>query len=63
MAIQVEDFCFITENTYTRDQLLVMERSVLAKLEFELAVPTIRFFLRRFVKAAAASSQPPPDPR
>ena len=53
--LQVEDFCFITENTYTRDEVLSMERSILGGLSFELTVPTVRAFLRRFVKAAAAT--------
>lgn len=52
---QVEEFCFITENTYTRKEILSAEREILAALKFELTAPTIRAFLRRFVKAAAAS--------
>ena len=53
--MQVEEFCFITENTYTKDQLVSTEWKVLITLNFELTVPTVRAFLRRFVKAAAAT--------
>ena len=64
VAIQVEEFCFITENTYTREEILATERKVLDALNFELTSPSIRVFLRRFVKAAAASHpEGKPDPR
>ena len=62
--MQVEEFCFITENTYTREEILATERKVLDALNFELTSPSIRVFLRRFVKAAAASHpEEKPDPR
>ena len=54
-CLQVEEFCFITENTYTKEEILSMEWTVLVTLSCRLTVPTVRAFLRRFVKAAAAS--------
>jgi cyclin-A len=42
----VEDFCYITDNTYTKDELLQMEGDILKLLQFELGNPTIKTFLR-----------------
>ena len=33
-APQVDEFCYITDNTYARDELLSMERKVLDALNF-----------------------------
>ncbi|PKA61012.1 Cyclin-A3-4 [Apostasia shenzhenica] len=48
----VEDFCYITDNTYTKKQVIEMEGDVLRFLKFEMGNPTIKTFLRRFTKAA-----------
>ncbi|KAI6680113.1 hypothetical protein NL676_033994 [Syzygium grande] len=56
---RVEEFCFITDNTYTRPEVLKMESQVLNLLHFQLSVPTIKTFLRRFVQAAQVSSEVP----
>uniref|UniRef100_N1R0X7 Cyclin-like domain-containing protein n=1 Tax=Aegilops tauschii TaxID=37682 RepID=N1R0X7_AEGTA len=42
----VEDFCYITDNTYTRQELLTMESDILKLLNFEIGSPTIKTFLR-----------------
>lgn len=42
----------MTDNTYTREEVLQMERIVLDALGWELTQPTILSFLRRFAKAA-----------
>lgn len=52
-APQVEEFCYITDNTYTREQVLEMERELLRVLDFDLTQPTIKTFLRRYIKAAS----------
>nr|GMD36043.1 putative cyclin-A3-1 [Ipomoea batatas] len=44
----VEDFCYITDNTYTKQEVVKMEEDVLNALKFELGNPTIKTFLRRF---------------
>ncbi|KMZ61690.1 Cyclin-A1-1 [Zostera marina] len=51
-APQVEEFCYITDNTYFRDEVLQMEADVLKHLNFEIPVTTIKCFLRRFIRAA-----------
>ncbi|KAJ6745512.1 CYCLIN-A2-4 [Salix koriyanagi] len=56
---RVEGFCFITDNTYTRGEVLKMESQVLNFLYFQLSVPTTKTFLRRFIHAAQASCKVP----
>lgn len=46
----------MTDNTYTRDQVLEMENQVLAHFRFQIYTPTPKAFLRRFLRAAQASS-------
>ncbi|GLT77907.1 hypothetical protein SLA2020_494620 [Shorea laevis] len=52
-APQVEEFCYITDNTYFKEEVLEMESAVLNYLKFEMTAPTAKCFLRRFVRAAA----------
>ncbi|KAL5206279.1 hypothetical protein ABZP36_034488 [Zizania latifolia] len=54
-APRVEEFCFITDNTYTKAEVLKMEALVLNDLGFHLSVPTTKTFLRRFLRAAQTS--------
>ncbi|XP_073051551.1 putative cyclin-A3-1 [Primulina eburnea] len=44
----VEDFCYITDNTYTKEDVVKMESDVLKSLKFEMGNPTVKAFLRRF---------------
>ncbi|CAN8240564.1 unnamed protein product [Cochlearia groenlandica] len=56
-APRIEEFCFITDNTYTRDQVLEMESQVLKHFNFQIYTPTSKTFLRRFLRAAQATQQ------
>ncbi|RLM99740.1 cyclin-A1-3-like [Panicum miliaceum] len=58
-APQVEEFCYITDNTYFRDEVLEMEASVLNCLKFQMSAPTAKCFLRRFLRAAQACDEDP----
>ncbi|KDP32289.1 hypothetical protein JCGZ_13214 [Jatropha curcas] len=58
-APRVEEFCFITDNTYTRREVLKMESQVLNFLYFQISIPTTKTFLRRFIQAAQASYKVP----
>ncbi|KAK7301413.1 hypothetical protein RJT34_12277 [Clitoria ternatea] len=51
-APQVEEFCYITDNTYLKEEVLQMESAILNYLQFEMTAPTVKCFLRRFVRAA-----------
>ncbi|XP_010521286.1 PREDICTED: cyclin-A1-2 isoform X2 [Tarenaya hassleriana] len=54
---QVEEFCYITDNTYFKNEVLEMESSVLNYLKFEITAPTAKCFLRRFVRAAQGTNE------
>ncbi|KAL2320618.1 hypothetical protein Fmac_029587 [Flemingia macrophylla] len=48
---QINDFVCLTNRVYTHEQVLVMEKIILDKLEWTLTVPTPLVFLVRFLKA------------
>ena len=50
-APEVKDFVFISDEAYTREQILEMEKIMLNTLRFNLTVPTAFAFLHRFLKA------------
>ncbi|PWA93137.1 Zinc finger, RING-CH-type [Artemisia annua] len=58
-APRVEEFCFITDKTYTRGEVLEMEYQILDVLSFQMSVPTTKKFLRRFLLAAQSSYKAP----
>ncbi|XP_041024640.1 G2/mitotic-specific cyclin S13-7 [Juglans microcarpa x Juglans regia] len=49
---QVNDFVHLSDRAYTNEQILVMEKIILGKLEWTLTVPTPYVFLVRFIKAS-----------
>jgi hypothetical protein len=46
----IEDFVYISDNTYSRDHVVSMESSMLSVLKFGLTVPTVWDFSKRFGK-------------
>mmetsp|Transcript_42834 Transcript_42834/g.128583 ORF Transcript_42834/g.128583 Transcript_42834/m.128583 type:complete len:352 (-) Transcript_42834:465-1520(-) len=46
----VADFCYITDNTCTKMQLVHMEEVILKRLRYDLTVPTAKTFLRRLLQ-------------
>ncbi|XP_020273009.1 cyclin-A1-3-like isoform X1 [Asparagus officinalis] len=58
-APQVENFCYITDNTYFNEEVLQMEAAVLKYLKFEMTAPTTKCFLRRFVRVAQGCDEAP----
>ncbi|KAL3610577.1 hypothetical protein D5086_001597 [Populus alba] len=56
---RVEEFCFITDNTYTNFEVLRMETQVLNFFGFQIFAPTAKTFLRRCLRAAQASYKSP----
>ncbi|KAK1317661.1 Cyclin-A3-1 [Acorus calamus] len=55
----VEDFCYITDNTYTKDEVVKMESDVLNLLKFEMSNPTVKNFLWRFIRASQEDHKNP----
>lgn len=49
---EINDFVYITDDTYNKKQILEMERHMIGKLDFKLGRPLPIHFLRRFAKAA-----------
>ncbi|KAI3461195.1 hypothetical protein Pfo_017858 [Paulownia fortunei] len=56
-APEVSDFIAISDNAYVREQVLLMEKAVLGKLEWYLTVPTPYVFLVRYIKASVTKDQ------
>jgi hypothetical protein len=50
-------FCYITDNTYSKEQLVTMEEQLLAALDFRLTAPTVKTFLRRWLQACVADER------
>jgi len=48
---EVHDFVHITDNAYTKDDVLVMECTMLTALNFQIVVPTATHFFERMQKA------------
>ncbi|KAM0879578.1 hypothetical protein ACQ4PT_034146 [Festuca glaucescens] len=46
---KVEEYSDITDNTYTKQQVVKMEAEILNLLKFEMGSPTARTFLRRYI--------------
>lgn len=55
--VQVNDFVCISDNAYLREQILVMEKTILEKLEWLMTVPTPYVFLVRYIKASVPSDK------
>ncbi|XP_042011803.1 putative cyclin-A3-1 [Salvia splendens] len=53
----VEDFCYITDNTYTREEIVKMESDMLTSLKFEMGNPTTKTFLRRFTRIGQGDNE------
>ncbi|NXV74472.1 CCNA1 protein, partial [Atlantisia rogersi] len=47
---QVDEFVYITDDTYTKRQLLKMEQLLLKVLAFDLTAPTVNQFLLQYIQ-------------
>lgn len=56
---EIADFTYITDDTYSKIQIVRMERLILKMLDFNLAAPTTHTFLLRYLKASEADLIPP----
>ncbi|CAM8885596.1 unnamed protein product [Rhodiola kirilowii] len=55
----VDEFCYITDHTYKKNEIVKMEASVLKALNFEMGNPTAKTFLRRFTRIAQEKLKTP----
>lgn len=54
----VDDFTYMTENAYTREQVLAQEHQLLTMLGFDLTFPTSYTFLERFIQLSNVDMDP-----
>ncbi|RZC20345.1 G2/mitotic-specific cyclin S13-6 [Glycine soja] len=54
---QVHNFVFLSGRAYTHEQILIMEKIILAKLDWTLTVPIPLVFLLRFIKASVPDQE------
>ena len=52
----VKDFVYITDNAYTKEEILQMERKMLQTLDFNIQITSSFRFLERYCKVAHADS-------
>jgi len=53
----IDELIYISDHSYSRKQILMMEQHILNVLNFNLAAATQRIFLKRFLKAAQSDSK------
>ncbi|OEL31854.1 Cyclin-B1-5 [Dichanthelium oligosanthes] len=53
-APEVNDFISISDDAFSRQQILIMEKTILNNMEWNLTLPTPYHFLVRFAKAAGS---------
>lgn len=53
----VDDFLYICDDAYKREELIAMEISILNTLKFDINIPIAYRFLRRFAKVGAVGGQ------
>eukprot|EP00002_Diphylleia_rotans_P002413 TRINITY_DN11522_c0_g3_i2.p1 TRINITY_DN11522_c0_g3~~TRINITY_DN11522_c0_g3_i2.p1 ORF type:complete len:479 (-),score=85.72 TRINITY_DN11522_c0_g3_i2:544-1980(-) len=54
---RVTDMAYMTDNTYSTDEILKLEVRILNMLKFEVSMPSSRYFLRRFILAKGLCQQ------
>lgn len=47
---EIRDFVFMTDNAYTKEQILLKEAEILTVLDFNITVPSPYRFLERYIK-------------
>mmetsp|Transcript_7195 Transcript_7195/g.10629 ORF Transcript_7195/g.10629 Transcript_7195/m.10629 type:complete len:307 (+) Transcript_7195:41-961(+) len=55
IAPEVKDYVYITDNAYTYQEVLDMEKSILRALDFDVTVPTAYTFLMRYNRLQGGS--------
>ncbi|KAJ7966559.1 Cyclin [Quillaja saponaria] len=53
----VEEFCYITDNSFTKEEVVKMEADILKSLKFEMGNPTVKTFLRKFAVVAQENNK------
>lgn len=56
-APEIEELCYITDNSYERNQIIRKEREILKHLDFSLTIPTTNTFTSMFLTWSAAGNK------
>lgn len=56
----MEDFLYICDDAYKREELIATEASILQTLAFDINIPVPYRFLRRYAKVGPSLPLPPP---
>ena len=56
---EVAEFCYVTDDSYTKKQVQRMEQLVLEVLRFEFSPPTAHFFVNHFAKLSGLPGSTP----
>lgn len=54
MAPPLDDFIYVSDNAYNRDELVKMEIDILRTLQYDIGIPLSYTFLRRYAKCVKA---------
>ena len=54
---QVQDFVYITDHSYSEDEVRSMERVILKTISYNLGIPAAIHFLRRYSKLNQVNMQ------
>lgn len=54
MAPPLDDFIYVSDNAYDRNELIKMEIDILRTLQYDIGVPLSYTFLRRYAKCVKA---------
>ena len=52
-----DDFLYVCDDAYTRDELMSMEREMLTSIDFDIGMPLSYSYLRRYAKATKGSME------
>uniref|UniRef100_A0A0B6YTC7 Uncharacterized protein n=1 Tax=Arion vulgaris TaxID=1028688 RepID=A0A0B6YTC7_9EUPU len=53
----IEDFTYVCDNAFDRDEFITMEMEILRTVDFDLGIPISYTFLRRYAKVARMSME------
>jgi len=52
----IDDFLYVCDDAYTRNELLEMEKHILKAVDFDIGIPLSYTFLRRYAQVSTSGS-------
>jgi len=53
----IDDFLYVCDDAFTRDELLEMEKQILKAADFDIGIPLSYTFLRRYAQVGSDQSE------